>query len=197
MVFAFRALALGLLAALAASPAHAVKTDRSTGAEDGCAVSLGGDVVSISGYQPNAAAEKYCTAFPMVGRSIITFDFDAPGLRDSSIGLRVVKGPNDDVEAEAPARFYRNGTFVFEHEFREAGRYALLLSATTPSGIGKDARFDFIVEDGWRRALPFALSVVLLGGAVLVYSRHSAALRPAGERKKPSMPPPRPPAQRP
>lgn len=65
--------------------------------EDSCVRRIGENMVHLSAYQPQFdATGQYCTEIPKGGDTYLVVDLVDPALRDMQIGMRVIKGTNEN-----------------------------------------------------------------------------------------------------
>jgi hypothetical protein len=78
----------------------------------------------------------------------------AVDLRDIAIGVRIVKDVGEEKEKAdigaatefyAPPKIHRNATMTFEHDFKEAGNYAAIITVADRDGHEWSSRFPFRV----------------------------------------------------
>ncbi len=72
--------------------------------EDSCVQRVGGNLVHFNAYQPqNEAKAQYCTEIPGEGDTFLVVDLVDPGLRNTPVGVRVVRGLSETAEDETVA----------------------------------------------------------------------------------------------
>lgn len=72
--------------------------------EDLCVQRVGGNLVHFNAYQPqNEVKAQYCTDIPGEGDTFLVVDLVDPGLRNMPVGVRVVRGLNENAEDETVA----------------------------------------------------------------------------------------------
>jgi hypothetical protein len=65
--------------------------------EDICVRRIGGNMVHFSAYQPQFDLKaQYCTEIPGVGDTFLVVDLVDPGLRTMPVGVRIVRGLEED-----------------------------------------------------------------------------------------------------
>lgn len=65
--------------------------------EDSCVRRIGENMVHLSAYQPQFdVSAQYCTEIPKGGETHLVVDLVDPALRDMPIGMRVIKGTNEN-----------------------------------------------------------------------------------------------------
>ena len=65
--------------------------------EDICVRRIGGNMVHFSAYQPQFDLKaQYCTEIPEVGDTFLVVDLVDPGLRTMPVGVRIVRGQEED-----------------------------------------------------------------------------------------------------
>jgi hypothetical protein len=177
--------ALAAFLAAASSPALAVSMDKSSSSKDECVVRLGADAIQISGYQPDFSRDKYCEEFPSTGTIILTFDLEAPSMRDEPVEVRIIRDPMTPLseaadlgaltEVYVAPKTYPSGTFSLAHDFKESGHFIGLVTLTQPGGEKKTAQFKFAVGQTFLHFAPLILGGVLIAAMAFLYWRHSAA----------------------
>jgi len=72
--------------------------------EDPCVRRVGGSLVHFNAYQPqHEATAQYCTEIPRAGDTFLVVDLVDPGLRDTPVGVRIVRGLNETAGDETVA----------------------------------------------------------------------------------------------
>lgn len=72
--------------------------------EDSCVRRVGGNLVHFNAYQPqNEAKAQYCTEIPGEGDTFLVVDLVDPGLRNTPVGVRIVRGLSETAEGETVA----------------------------------------------------------------------------------------------
>jgi hypothetical protein len=72
--------------------------------EDSCVRRIGGSLVHFNAYQPqNEAKAQYCTEIPGEGETFLVVDLVDSELRNTAVGVRVVRGLNETAEDETVA----------------------------------------------------------------------------------------------
>jgi hypothetical protein len=72
--------------------------------EDPCVQRVGGNLVHFNAYQPqHAVTAQYCTEIPAEGDTFLVVDLVDPGLRNTPVGVRVVRGLTETSEDQTVA----------------------------------------------------------------------------------------------
>ena len=104
--------------------------------EDGCVRRVGGSLVHFNAYQPqNEAKAQYCTEIPGEGETFLVVDLVDSGLRNTAIGVRVVRGLTETAEDQTvaywPPAIHPDGVVRGETTL-DKGLYTLII---TPEGL--------------------------------------------------------------
>ena len=85
-------------------PGFAYAHGKVTIEEDTCVRRVGGNLVHFNAYQPQKEARaQYCTEIPAEGETFLVVDLVDPGLRNTAVGVRVVRGLNETAEDQTVA----------------------------------------------------------------------------------------------
>jgi hypothetical protein len=108
--------------------------------EDSCVKRVGGNLVHFNAYQPqNEAKAQYCTEIPGEGDTILVVDLVDPGLRNTPVGVRVVRGLSETGEDQTVAYWppvtHPDGVVRGEANLAK-GLYKLII---TPEGFSPSA----------------------------------------------------------
>jgi hypothetical protein len=72
--------------------------------EDICVRRVGGNMVHVSAYQPQFEPKaQYCTEIPDEGDTFLVVDLVDPRLRNTPVGVRIVRGVNEKAEDQTVA----------------------------------------------------------------------------------------------
>ncbi len=75
--------------------------------EDVCVRKIGGNMVHFSAYQPQIEPKaQYCTDIPDVGDTFLVVDLVDPSLRALPVGVKIVRGVNENEQDEAQTVAY-------------------------------------------------------------------------------------------
>ncbi len=75
--------------------------------DDPCVRKLGGSMVHFSAYQPQIEPKaQYCTEIPDVGDTFLVVDLVDPSLRALPVGVKIIRGVNEDEQDEAKTVAY-------------------------------------------------------------------------------------------
>jgi hypothetical protein len=104
--------------------------------EDGCVRRVGGGLVHFNAYQPqNEAKAQYCTEIPGEGETFLVVDLVDSGLRNTAVGVRVVRGLTETAEDQTvaywPPTLHPDGVVRGETTLAK-GLYTLII---TPEGL--------------------------------------------------------------
>lgn len=104
--------------------------------EDGCVRRVGGGLVHFNAYQPqNEAKAQYCTEIPGEGETFLVVDLVDSGLRNTAVGVRVVRGLTETAEDQTvaywPPAIHPDGVVRGETTLAK-GLYTLII---TPEGL--------------------------------------------------------------
>lgn len=129
---------LALLTALVPSIAYA--HGKVAIEEDSCVRRVGGNLVHFNAYQPqNEAKAQYCTEIPGEGETFLVVDLVDSGLRNTAVGVRVVRGLNETAEGETvaywPPAIHADGVVRGETMLAK-GLYTLIIS---PEGLSSSS----------------------------------------------------------
>jgi hypothetical protein len=122
--------------------------------QDECVLRIGQSSVHFSAYQRVGEEQEACEDVSNTGPTVIGLTAVSPELRDMAIGVRVVKDVGEEKEkgnldaitvAFREPKIYHNGTLTFEHDFKDAGRYAAIVTVRDDLGNEWVARFPFTV----------------------------------------------------
>ncbi|ATQ66681.1 hypothetical protein CQW49_01285 [Methylosinus trichosporium OB3b] len=136
--------------------------------QDTCVLKVGPVKVHFIGYQNKGEPQEFCDDIARTGPTVIALSAmeldrlpdsyivqnQAPAapsaapsvdLREIAIGVRIVKDVGEATEFYAPPKIYRNATMTFEHDFREAGKYAAIITVADRDGQEWSGRFPFTV----------------------------------------------------
>jgi hypothetical protein len=103
--------------------------------EDICVRKVGGNTVHLSAYQPQIEPKaEYCTDIPDVGDTFLVVDLVDPGLRTLPIGVKIIRGVNENEQDEAKTVAYwkpaSHPDGILRGEARlEKGLYKLIITA--------------------------------------------------------------------
>lgn len=128
---------IGLVALLAVLlPGLAYAHGNVTIEEDGCVRRVGGGLVHFNAYQPqNEAKAQYCTEIPGEGETFLVVDLVDSGLRNTAVGVRVVRGLTETAEDQTvaywPPAIHPDGVVRGETTLAK-GLYTLII---TPEGL--------------------------------------------------------------
>jgi len=94
-----------LLAGVLAHSSMAAAHGTTSGEDDPCLRQVGDRVVHFNAYQPQYEVKaQYCTDIPKAGETFLVVDLVDPALRSEPVGMRIVKGgENDDTEDQLVA----------------------------------------------------------------------------------------------
>lgn len=130
--------------ALAARPALAKGGWRYYDPE--CPIAVGPNTMKFVAMQPKVNIERVCDALAETGPAIIVLETRDGELRDMSWDIRILRdegktdgeeSPNADAEFHLPVAKYKNGMVNFDVTFKNAGKYMLLVEATSDDGTKK------------------------------------------------------------
>lgn len=117
--------------------------------QDPCVFSIGPETMHFSAYQRKGEEEEFCEDIAQSGPTVIALSTVSADARDMAIGLRIVKASSGSDEgqtvAEVEPKVYRNGIFTYEYDFKDAGRYAAVVTMADEAGNKWVARFPFSV----------------------------------------------------
>lgn len=103
--------------------------------EDICVRKVGGNMVHLSAYQPQIEPKaEYCTDIPDVGDTFLVVDLVDPGLRALPVGVKIIRGVNENEQDEAKTVAYwkpvSHPDGILRGEARlEKGLYKLIITA--------------------------------------------------------------------
>lgn len=103
--------------------------------EDICVRKVGGNMVHLSAYQPQIEPKaEYCTDIPDVGDTFLVVDLVDPGLRTLPVGVKIIRGVNENEQDEAKTVAYwkpvSHPDGILRGEARlEKGLYKLIITA--------------------------------------------------------------------
>jgi len=108
--------------------------------EDGCVRRVGGGLVHFNAYQPqNEAKAQYCTEIPGEGETFLVVDLVDSGLRNTAVGVRVVRGLTETAEDQTvaywPPAIHPDGVVRGETTLAK-GLYTLII---TPEGLSSSS----------------------------------------------------------
>jgi len=145
--------------------------------KDTCKLRLGPYIMHFTGYQPERAeGREFCEDIPGTGRTIIVLDDVDHALRDTPLGIRIVReGADSRAEGgaivELAPRIYPAGSVSLEHDFTESGRY---VGIVTGGARGEHvSRFPFSVggTTGWSRHVGVIFTIAAAGVALFMAPR--------------------------
>lgn len=157
---------------------------------DTCVLQVGPNRVHFTGYQPNSTQQEFCEDIPQTGRTIIVLDFFDPALRKMQTEFRVIRdvgldeaGDLDPVTiVHLPPAVHPTGTFNFEYDFPQAGKFIGLISVRDEN-VEYTARFPFAVglppSSGSLVRYLFIALALLAASAVYWFSRGRVRAAPA------------------
>lgn len=100
--------------------------------EDSCVRRIGENMVHLSAYQPQFdAGGQYCTEIPKGGDTYLVVDLVDPALRDMPIGMRVIKGTNeneDETVSLLRPSYHPDGVIQGETSL-DQGLYTVIITA--------------------------------------------------------------------
>lgn len=143
-----RAAAAGCVALAGVATSYAHGCISSCDPPQECLIRLGPDQMAFTAYQPVKSREQYCSEIPDTGATVVALDAREDELREMLIDVRIIRnvGQKDDrislelhTEIYLPPKVSRTGTVYFEHNFREAGHYVIIVGARSRDGA-KDYR---------------------------------------------------------
>ncbi|MGO9356349.1 MAG: hypothetical protein ACLP1D_01595 [Xanthobacteraceae bacterium] len=119
--------------------------------KDYCKLRVGPYVMHFTGYQPGDGYRKeFCEDIPATGQTIVILDFIDDALRDLPVAVRIVlddgggSDPDSATVYQVPPKIYPKGTFSFDYQFQQPGRYVGLI--TVGDGVQQAVgRFPFSV----------------------------------------------------
>lgn len=125
---------------MALMPGFAYAHGKVTIEEDSCVRRVGGNLVHFNAYQPQHAANaQYCTEIPGEGETFLVVDLVDAALRNTAVGLRVVRGLNataeDQTVAYWPPAIHPDGVVRGETTLGK-GLYTLII---TPDGLSSSS----------------------------------------------------------
>lgn len=132
---------IGVLVLLTAlMPGFAYAHGKVTIEEDSCVRRVGGNLVHLNAYQPqNEAKAQYCTEIPGEGETFLVVDLVDSGLRNTAVGVRVVRGLNESAEDQTvaywPPAVHPDGVVRGETTLAK-GLYTLIIS---PEGLSSSS----------------------------------------------------------
>ena len=108
--------------------------------EDGCVQRVGGGLVHFNAYQPqNEAKAQYCTEIPGEGETFLVVDLVDSGLRNTAVGVRVIRGLTETAEDQTvaywPPAIHPDGVVRGETTLAK-GLYTLII---TPEGLSSSS----------------------------------------------------------
>lgn len=97
---------LFLLALVLLSPSLAAAHGAVTLEEDICVRRVGGSLIHFSAYQPQFEPKaQYCTEIPDEGETFLVVDLVDQGLRNTPVGVRIVRGVDEKAEDQTVANW--------------------------------------------------------------------------------------------
>jgi len=103
--------------------------------KDYCKLRIGPYIMHFTGYQPgDGYRQEFCEDIPSTGETIVILDFIDDVLRDLPVAVRIIQddGSGHDLESatvyHAPPKIYPMGTFSFEYQFEQPGKYVGLVT---------------------------------------------------------------------
>jgi hypothetical protein len=108
--------------------------------EDSCVQRVGGSLVHFNAYQPqNEAKAQYCTEIPGEGETFLVVDLVDSELRNTAVGVRVVRGLTETAEDQTvaywPPAIHPDGVVSGETTLAK-GLYTLII---TPEGLSSSS----------------------------------------------------------
>jgi hypothetical protein len=180
-------LALAALAAFAGRPAFAKGGWHYYDPE--CPVDLGAKSMKFVALQPKKTIERFCDAIPDTGPAVIALDAQDDELRDMIWDIRILRDegkkggeedPTADLEFQLPAEKHKNGMVNFDHNFKNPGKYILLVEAISDDGAKKYVGRHHFTAGLWEPVEIYAMTgfgmLVLLGGGFAA-RRYASSLR--------------------
>ncbi|MBX3303253.1 MAG: hypothetical protein KF693_13645 [Nitrospira sp.] len=121
-------------------PGFAYAHGKVTIEEDSCVRRVGGNLIHLNAYQPhNEAKAQYCTEIPGEGETFLVVDLVDAGLRNTAVGVRVVRGLNEAAEDQTvaywPPAIHPDGVVRGETTLAK-GLYTLIVS---PEGLSSSS----------------------------------------------------------
>lgn len=137
--------------------------------------------IEISACQPEYSNEKYCTALPSAGRTIVVFDLSSPSVRDLPVEIRILKDSlvpfSHGSEGAAVLEIFstqksrKHKILSIDHTF-EGGQ--LMVSLIGARGERSTAEFKFSAGQTFFGLLRWLLGGALLLGLFVFYWQHNA-----------------------
>lgn len=130
----------GVVLLMVLVPGFAYAHGNVTMEEDSCVRRVGGSLVHFNAYQPqNEAKAQYCTEIPGEGETFLVVDLVDPELRNTAVGVRVVRGlteiGEDQTVAYWPPAIHPDGVVRGETTLAK-GLYTLII---TPEGLSSSS----------------------------------------------------------
>jgi hypothetical protein len=144
------AASFGLVAAFGLTPSAALAHNAVKLEQDECVFKIGPSTMHFIAYQRTGEEQEFCQDIAQTGPTVIALQAVSPDMRDMAIGARIVKDTGDakkNLEGAALAswepKVYRNGIMTFEHNFANAGRYAVVVTVRDDLGNEFVSQFPF------------------------------------------------------
>jgi hypothetical protein len=99
--------------------------------EDSCVRRIGQNMVHLSAYQPQfEPTAQYCTEIPKGGDTFLVIDLVDPAMRDMPIGMKVVRGTNEEDETVTQQRpaYHPDGVIQGQTSL-DQGLYTVFITA--------------------------------------------------------------------
>lgn len=121
-------------------PGFAYAHGKVTLEEDTCVRRVGGNLVHFNAYQPKHEAKaQYCTEIPGEGETFLVVDLVDSVLRNTAVGVRIVRGLNETAEDQTvaywPPAIHPDGVVRGETTLAK-GLYTLIIS---PEGLSSSS----------------------------------------------------------
>lgn len=165
-----------LILATASLPPHAAHAAGWHYYDPECSIALGGKSMKFVAMQPKKNIDRECVALPDIGPSVIALDAADSELRDMNWDIRILRGgpqkesdPEADLVRKLPPQKYRNGMVNFDHNFADAGNYALYVKLTSEDGaksfVGRHLfSVGVVTNEEFYLYIGFGVFVVAVGG---------------------------------